>query len=89
MPQPLSWLILFSYSALNIAARSGGLKLRFSGTVVGVKPSFVFIRPEDGPTVLSSTTMVGNDLLQRGTKVTFNLTFSAKGPFAERVEIVK
>lgn len=36
-------------------------KLRFSGIVAGVKPSFVFIQPEDGPTVLSATPWSGTN----------------------------
>ena len=39
MPQPLSWLILFSRPALNIAARSGGLSLECAAELAGLEMS--------------------------------------------------
>jgi cold shock CspA family protein len=59
----------------------------FTGTVQHVKPGYVLIQPEDGPLVISTATIVGGTILQRLQKVTFELTFSAKGPFAENPQL--
>jgi tetratricopeptide (TPR) repeat protein len=61
---------------------------RFTGTVQHVKPGYVLIQPEEGPLVISTTTIVGGTALQRLQKVTFELTFSAKGPFAENPQLL-
>jgi cold shock CspA family protein len=60
---------------------------RFSGKIQVVKPGYVLIQPEDGPLVISATTVVNKTALQRFQKVTFELTFSAKGPFAENLQL--
>ena len=60
-------------------------RIRFNGVIEHAKPGLVLIQPEEGPLVISTQTMVGSTLLQRGQKVTFDLTFSAKGPFAEHM----
>jgi tetratricopeptide (TPR) repeat protein len=62
-------------------------KLRLSGTIDGVKSSYVFIKPDDGPTIISAITMIAGTLLQRGMKVTFEPSFSAKGSYAEHVQL--
>lgn len=62
-------------------------RLRFTGVIQHSKPGFFLIQPTEGPTVVSTMTTVGPTVLRRGQKVTFELTFSAKGPFAEHLEI--
>ena len=63
-------------------------KLRFSGSVVHPKPTFVLIQPDEGPVIISRMTVVENTILQRGLKVDFELSFSAKGPLAENLRLV-
>jgi cold shock CspA family protein len=60
---------------------------RFSGTIQHVKPGYVLIQPEAGPLVISTTTIIGTTTLQRLQRVIFELTFSAKGPFAENLQL--
>jgi len=66
---------------------SDGKRVTFSGVVKAVKPSFIFIQPPDGFDVISSTTVIKGVPVQRGDNVEFNLTFSAKGPFAENLQL--
>jgi cold shock CspA family protein len=42
---------------------------------------------DEGPVVISTTTVVGGAILQRGQNVTFELSFSAKGPFADNLRV--
>lgn len=63
-----------------------GAKLRFTGTVVHIKPTYVIVQPEDGPTVISKMTTIGSKPIQKGQQVTFELSFSAKAPLAERLK---
>lgn len=63
-------------------------RLRFSGVVLNTKPGFIIIQPDDGPTIISTTTAVGKTILQNHHRVTFVLSFSAKGPLAESVQLV-
>jgi tetratricopeptide (TPR) repeat protein len=65
-----------------------GKKLRFSGSVVHPKPTFVFIQPDQGPMIISKMVAIENTVLQRGHKVDFELSFSAKGPLAENLRLV-
>jgi predicted Zn-dependent protease/cold shock CspA family protein len=68
---------------------AGGFKrIRYSGVVKSTKPSFIFIQPNDGPDVISATTSINGTQLKKGDKVEFYLTFSAKGPLAEILQIV-
>ena len=62
-------------------------RMTFTGTIEHAKPGLVLIQPQDGPVLISTQTLVGSTLLQRGHKVSFELTFSAKGPFAEHLQI--
>jgi tetratricopeptide (TPR) repeat protein len=62
-------------------------RMRFTGTIEHAKPGLVLIQPDQGPVVISTQTLVGSTLLQRGQKVSFDLSFSAKGPFAEHLQI--
>jgi len=62
-------------------------RMRFTRTIEHAKPGLVLIQPEEGPVVISTQTLVGSTALQRGQKVSFELTFSAKGPFAEHLQI--
>lgn len=62
-------------------------RLRLTGTIEHAKAGLVLIQPDAGPVVISTQTLVGSKPLQRGQKVSFELTFSAKGPFAERLQI--
>jgi len=66
----------------------GFKRIRYAGVVKGTKPSFIFIQPNDGPDVISATTVINGVQLKKGDKVEFHLTFSAKGPFAENLQIV-
>jgi tetratricopeptide (TPR) repeat protein/cold shock CspA family protein len=62
-------------------------RLQFSGVILNTKPGYVVIQPDDGPTLISTTTMVGKTTLQNRRRVTFVLSFSAKGPLAEGVQL--
>lgn len=62
-------------------------RLRFPGVVLNTKPGYIIIQPDDGPTVISTTTVVGKTILQNRQRLTFALSFSAKGPFAEAVQL--
>jgi len=62
--------------------------LRVEGIVDGVKPSYIFVQPPTGPTILSSSTMINGKILQRGMPVTYRLTFSAKGAYADDLKLV-
>jgi hypothetical protein len=59
---------------------------RFKGTVQLVKPGYVLIQPDEGPIVISKVTTIAGVPLNSGRKVTFELSFSAKGPLAEHLE---
>jgi tetratricopeptide (TPR) repeat protein len=63
-------------------------RMRFSGVIQHVKPGYVLIQPDEGPVVISTMTVIAGTILQRGQKVAFDLTFSAKGAFAENLKIV-
>jgi tetratricopeptide (TPR) repeat protein len=63
-------------------------RMRFAGVIQHIKPGYVLIQLDEGPVVISTMTNVGATILQRSHKVTFELSFSAKGPFAEHLEIV-
>jgi hypothetical protein len=68
--------------------RETGEKLRFTGTVVHVKPTYVILQPEDGPTVISRMTIIGSKPIEKGQPVTFELSFSAKSPLAEHLRFL-
>ena len=55
--------------------------------ILHAKPGFVIIQSDNGPTIISKTTAVGKTILQNGQKVTFVLSFSAKGPLAEGLQL--
>lgn len=60
---------------------------RVVGTIVTVKPSYVFIRADRYPDVISHMTKVGQTTLQRGTRVTFEPAFSARGCIGENLKL--
>lgn len=64
-----------------------GKKMRFEGVVVHRKPTFAIIQPDAGPTIISRMTAVGSRVLEKGQKVNFELSFSAKGPLAESLKL--
>lgn len=64
-----------------------GNKLRFFGVIVHTKPSFVIVQPDDGPSIISNVTAVGGKTLEKGQKVDFELSFSAKAPLAEHLRL--
>ena len=64
-----------------------GNKIRFTGTVVHTKPSYIIIQPDDGPTIISKTTVVNGKTLEKNQAVNFELSFSAKSPLAENVKL--
>lgn len=64
-----------------------GKKMRFDGVVLRSKPTFVIIQPDAGPTVISKTTSLRGAAIERGQKVNFELSFSAKGPIAENLNL--
>jgi cold shock CspA family protein len=53
-----------------------------------VKPSYLFIQPTDGFDVISSTMGENGVPFKKGDRVEYNLTFSAKNPFAENLKLV-
>lgn len=61
--------------------------LRADGVIDGVKSSYIFVQPPSGPTVFSAVTMLDGKFLQKGMKVTYRLTFSARGPYAEDLQL--
>ncbi len=65
-----------------------GNKLRFNGVIVRTKPTFVIIQPDEGPSIISKTTVLEDNLLEKNQKVDFELSFSAKGPLAENLKLV-
>lgn len=62
-------------------------RLRLAGVIQLVKPGYVLIQPDQGPVIISTTTLIGGTILQRAQKVTFEPTFSAKGAFAENLKM--
>jgi hypothetical protein len=65
-----------------------GNKIRFTGTVVHTKPSYIIIQPDDGPTIISKTTVVNGKTLEKNQAVDFELSFSAKSPLADNVKLI-
>jgi cold shock CspA family protein len=59
---------------------------RFEGIVQLTKPNFVLIQRESGPVVLAKATQIDSKPLEKGDKVTFELSFSLKGAFAENLQ---
>ena len=59
--------------------------VELAGRVVSVKPGFVFVQTDPYPNFLATTTRVDGTVLQRGMKVRFHPTFSARGSFAADV----
>ena len=65
-----------------------GTQMTFRGMVTAVKPSYLFIQPTEGFDIISSTLVVDGVILKKHDKVEYTLSFSAKGPFAERLKLV-
>jgi hypothetical protein len=65
-----------------------GSPMRFRGTIKAVKPSYLFIQPTDGFEVISSTMGENGVPFKKGDRVEYNLTFSAKNPFAENLKLI-
>jgi cold shock CspA family protein len=65
-----------------------GTRMRFRGTVMRVKPSFIFISPTDGFDVISFALAVDGVSLKKGDSVEFSLSFSARSSLAENVRLV-
>lgn len=57
--------------------------LRLNGVVQIVKPRFVLIQPESGHLVISTSTFAEGAPLKQGEQLSFEISFSAKGPLAE------
>jgi hypothetical protein len=62
-------------------------RVRIGGVIQHVKPGYLLIQPDEGPVVISTMTLVGGVVLNRGQKVTFEPMFSAKGALAENLKI--
>jgi len=65
------------------------VRLRLSGTVVAVKPAYVFVQNEKFSDFMSRTTRVESTILQRGMKVTFEPAFSARGAQGFNVQLAQ
>jgi tetratricopeptide (TPR) repeat protein len=65
-----------------------GTRVRFTGQVVHQKPNYVLIQPDEGPVVISRTTCVDKTTLEKGLKIEFDLSFSAKGPLAKHIRLI-
>jgi predicted Zn-dependent protease len=65
-----------------------GSSMKFRGTIKAVKPSYLFIQPTDGFDVISSTMEENGVPFKKGDRVEYNLTFSAKNPFAENLKLI-
>ena len=63
-------------------------KVRFKGNIVSTSANFVVIKPENGPTLLSMSTFIGQKHLHKGQKVSFEITFSARGVLADSLLFV-
>ena len=63
--------------------------MRLSGSVVTVKPNYIFIQTERYPNFISTITKSDGIVLQRGMRVTFQPAFNAKGPHADNVRVTK
>jgi tetratricopeptide (TPR) repeat protein len=63
-------------------------RLRLAGVIQHVKPGYVLIQTDDGSVVISKMTVVGGKALISGQRVSFEPTFSAKGPLAENLKIM-
>jgi tetratricopeptide (TPR) repeat protein len=61
--------------------------LQLHGTVVTVKPAYIFIETDKYPNFISRTTRVDSTILQRGMRVIFEPVFNAKGAYADKVKI--
>ena len=67
---------------------SGGSRMKFRGVVKAVKASYLFIEPIEGFDIISTTLVVNGLALKQYDKVEYTLRFSAKGPFAEHLQLV-
>ena len=61
---------------------------RFEGIIQFTKPNFVLIQRETGPVILAKSTQIDGKPLNKGDKVTFELSFSIKGAFAENLQLM-
>ena len=61
--------------------------LRLEGTISRLMPGYVFIESTKTPAFISSRTMIEGKTLHKGTKVTFEPTFSAKGSYADNLQL--
>lgn len=62
--------------------------MKFRGVVKAVKPRYLFIQPNDGFDIISSTMADKGVPSKRGDRVEYNLTFSAKSPFADSLHLI-
>jgi tetratricopeptide (TPR) repeat protein len=65
-----------------------GSRMKFRGVVKAVKASYLFIQPTEGFDIISSTLVVNGVVLKKHDKVEYTLSFSAKSPFAEHLQLV-
>ena len=65
----------------------GNSPLQISGRVASVKAGYIFIQNDSYPDFIATTTRIGSTVLQKGMPVTFEPTFCARGPFADRVRL--
>lgn len=61
--------------------------LQLVGRITSVKPGFLFIQNESYTDFFTTTTRVGNTVLQRGMSVRFEPAFSARGAVADHVKL--
>lgn len=64
-----------------------GKRMRFEASIEAVKPGYILIQPEQGPMILSTTTILNGASLKQKQRVSFELTFSAKGPLGENLKL--
>lgn len=60
---------------------------RFDGVVASTHPGYVFIRRDAGPDVICKTRFANGKELLRNQRVTYELSFSARGPLAEFIQV--
>ena len=53
-----------------------------------MKANYLFIQPLEGFDIISTTLVVNAQTLKKHDRVEFTISFSAKGPFAEHLQLV-
>jgi hypothetical protein len=65
-----------------------GSRMKFRDVVKAVKASYLFVQPTEGFDIISTTLVVNGVALKKSDKVEYALSFSARGPFAEHLQLV-